>query len=219
MKQFCTAAYQSFLHLISPPACLYCSALLSTRQALCNQCSDLIQPVVSHALFINSQHTMHVHALGSYTEPLRSLILAKHYNNRVVSKQLGQLIWQAGKLQSSSFDCIVPIPLHWMRYARRGYNQAEIMADEISRLSGKPVVHLLKRQHSTSFQFGLSKDERKENLKQSFKLCATYKELNGKNILLVDDLITTGTTLVEAGKALMPLKPISLQALVVSRVV
>jgi ComF family protein len=189
------------------------------RAALCDECCNLIQPIVSHALPINSKYTINVHGLGPYTDPLRSLILAKHHNNRAVSKQLGALVWQASLIQADSFDYIVPVPLHWMRYARRGYNQAESMAEEIARLSGKPLVHALRRNRITSFQFGLSKEARKENLKHAFELSHMSADLSGKNIVLIDDLMTTGTTLIEAGKALLPFKPMSLQALVISRVI
>ncbi|MGK3945895.1 hypothetical protein ABK046_47060, partial [Streptomyces caeruleatus] len=82
-------------------------------------------------------------AISDYEYPLRSLVQAKQYGNRCASRQLGQLLWEHTPLTQIQFDIIVPIPLHWTRYAWRGFNQSEEMARVVSEYSGKPVVKLL----------------------------------------------------------------------------
>jgi competence protein ComFC len=133
--------------------------------------------------------------------------LAKQYSNRLASKYLGQLIWQKTDIHMLDFDYIVPVPLHWTRYAWRWFNQAEVIAQELSKESGKPVVHLLKRNRNTGYQAGLSREKRLKNLFQAFALTKEAHHYKGKKILLVDDVMTTGTTLKTCARELIKIDP------------
>jgi ComF family protein len=207
------------IDLLSPPACAYCDTTLSSRTPLCSLCVARIKPTVSMSIPLTPTVTMPVYAVGAYQDPLRSLILAKNFGNRAVSKQLGNLMWQTIAPRQLVFDYVVPIPLHWTRYARRGYNQAEVMAHELARLSGKQVSCTLRRIRRTAFQAGLNVIDRTVNVHAAFKLGINAQELHGKNIILIDDLTTTGSTLKEAGKLLLHAQPASIAAIVVCRVV
>ena len=93
----------------------------------------------------------------------------------------------------------VPIPLFSGKLKKRGYNQSEILAKNLSRKFEIPVQNLLERTRDTKNQFKLSKIEREENMKSAFKL---KSELKAHNIFLIDDIVTTGSTLKEAASIL-----------------
>jgi competence protein ComFC len=92
---------------------------------------------------------------------------------------------------------LVPILLHKKRLRRRGYNHAELLAEGLSESLGLKLMEVLQRTRETKSQFGLKLKERKENVKDAFMLNTKYSILN-VNILLVDDILTTGSTLFEA---------------------
>jgi ComF family protein len=184
----------------------------------CPTCRNRIIPVGSLTIPLTSTSDLDVHALGSYQEPLKSLILAKKYGSRVASKQLGELVWQHIDEASLAFDCLVPIPLHWSRYAHRGYNQAEVMAQQISRLSGAPILPVLTRVRRTAFQSDRTVRERKTNVQAAFAL-NTHFSIHNKRVVLIDDLFTTGATLTEAARVMLHGNPASITAVVACRVV
>lgn len=207
--------------LILPTFCTYCRIFFADDlHILCHECRALIRPVVSHQLIITKTKSITVHAVGAYDQPLVSLILAKSSGKRTVAHQLGKLAWQQTAVPHLQYDYIVPIPLHWTRYAWRGYNQADEIARVIARNSGKPIAHLLKRSKRTPFQSHFRGDAREQNVAGAFKL----RELNAslyknKHILLVDDVMTSGATLKQAARELYKFKPASITAVVISRVV
>ena len=122
-------------------------------------------------------------------------------------------------MSTLDFDYIIPIPLHWTRYAKRGYNQAEEMAYIISRHSAKPVAHLLKRSKRTPFQSLLPFEKRTQNVADAFKIISENPMYVGKKFLIVDDVMTSGATLKAAVKQLRTLKPALITAVVACRVV
>jgi ComF family protein len=208
----------STLNFILPPFCAYCRAMLSHDSVFCAVCMSKIFPVVSKTISLTGTKSMTVYCVGGYYEPLKSLIMAKKWSDVVASKQMADLIWEGTPLNRLDFDILVPIPLHWTRYVWRGYNQAELLAARLSRKSGKPSLHLLQRIKRTEYQSSLSASQRPENVKKAFS-CVLNADYSNKHLVLVDDLMTTGTTLHEAGRALLSLKPATISAVVLSRVV
>ncbi len=99
----------------------------------------------------------------------------------------------------SHIDAIVPVPLHKKRYAERGFNQAEKIAEVLSVSTGIPVLRGAVRQRETIQQATLSKQEREKNVDAAF---LGLPAVAGKRILLVDDVFTTGSTMQECAKAL-----------------
>lgn len=218
---FAHSAIHYLLMLIAPPYCMSCKRFLSKRDVFCAECMLLIKPIVSHDLKVTDSLTVKVFAVGTYTDPLKYLILAKSWSNSVASKQLGQLMWEMTYIKNVPFDLIVPIPLHWMRYSWRGYNQSEQMAKELARLSGKGMRNLLKRVRYAPFQSSVAPEKRVENVKNVFELKLSKDQrfqYAGKHILLVDDLLTTGATIRAAAKELNKLKPASITIIVAARV-
>lgn len=219
--QHCMSIARMLLYLICPPFCTYCHQPLEQRVALCDQCSQEIRPCVAIDLMITQKRTMRVYAVGKYEGPLKKLILAKGHGERVACYYMAQLMLQHLTLQAVAIDYIIYIPLHWSRYAERGYNQAEEIAYALSKQLHVPVLPLLKRVKKTMFQSSLGKDNRQDNVKDAFSHVPEFAAnhvLKGKRLLLVDDLMTTGATVVAAAKTVLPLKPDLIIAAVLARV-
>ncbi len=116
---------------------------------------------------------------------------------------LGELLGQKVKRDFSGYkiDMIVPVPLHHLRQAERQFNQSYYLAKGVGKEAGLIVRRgLIKRKKYTETQTTMKLTERERNVKNAFK---SKKNLNGEYILLVDDVITTGATISECGKALL----------------
>lgn len=99
-------------------------------------------------------------------------------------------------------DLLMPIPMHWWKRARRGYNQAEQLCIGISKITGIPIDKSLRAVRSHRTQTALNHDQRMQNLKDIFTV-AHPERLTGKHILLIDDVCTTGATLTAAAEPLV----------------
>lgn len=109
-----------------------------------------------------------------------------------------------GKEIIQQSDVIIPVPMHKYKLLKRGYNQSALLAMKLtSKLQIKYLPQALIKSNNTIPQAELKKDDRIKNVKNSFKVNPKFKEsLKGKNILLVDDVITTGATIDECCKTL-----------------
>ena len=108
--------------------------------------------------------------------------------------------------RDESFEAVTPVPLHWRRQWDRGFNQSDLLAREIARRCGIPAVHALKRVRSTLTQAGLSNTGRRRNVAKAFQCrrgARWARCVAGKRILLIDDVMTTGST---AGSCALALK-------------
>ncbi len=219
MYQLISRAYRAITHVLAPPFCARCKLFLHEQKILCERCVRRIKPVVSHTLEVTKTKKVPVLAIGAYQQPLSSLILAKSSSQRVVSTQLGMLLWQMSNVRAVQYDYIVPIPLHWTRYAWRGYNQSTEIARVISLQSKKPMVNLLRRTKQTPYLTYYSSEVRSSTMHDAFVLRGNVDQYRGKHLLLVDDVMTTGATLKEAAKTLWKLRPLSITAVVIARVV
>jgi len=203
-----------------PSICAYCKKFLSIKAIFCSSCKEKIFPIVSKKIDITSMFSVAVFAISDYKDPLKKLILAKGWSDTLASYQMGELLWEYVPLDQLDCDIIVPIPLHWTRYAWRGFNQAHEIARVIQKKKKIPLIFALKRIKKTAFQSTLVSSMRVENLKEAFELNnVDEKEFNGKHILLVDDLMTTGSTISSAVKKLLELKPRKVTVAVICRVV
>jgi competence protein ComFC len=202
-----------------PSLCASCRKFLSISDILCSDCNNKIIPIVSKQIDLTQSFSMTVFAMSDYKEPLKKLILGKSWSDSLASYQLGQLLWQKTPISHLDYDVVVPIPLHWTRYAWRGFNQAEEIARVIARYKKVPLNHPIKRCKKTVYQSAVSSHARIENVKNAFELAITDTHYEGKHILLVDDLMTTGATLRAAGKVLLALKPKKITVLVACRVI
>ncbi len=208
------------LYAIAPPVCAYCKTFLSEYVVLCSTCKSEIAPLVSVIIPVTKKYHMSVMCVGEYKDPLKKLILSKGWSDYVASHELGQLMYELTPIENWQCDLIVPIPLHWRRYAWRGYNQAEEMAKALSTTLDIPYANLLKRVRATPLQSSVEHTEREGNVKNVFALNRVdIKKFKHKRILIIDDLMTTGATLQSAAKIISRhLRPLALHAVVSARV-
>lgn len=213
--------------LALPDFCFYCRIYLAaiakgkkklSDSFLCSSCATRIKPIISYQLRLASNYTIPIYAVSAYEEPLRSLILAKKWSCIGAAEQLADIIWDYSVAPSIAFDYIIPVPAHWMRTAHRGYNQAAVIAQKLSQLSGKPLINAVIRKRRTRFQAECKNHERARNVADAFELTDTAALLEGSKILIVDDLMTTGATLYNMGKELIKMHPQALFGIVACRV-
>ncbi|HKC14658.1 MAG TPA: phosphoribosyltransferase family protein, partial [Patescibacteria group bacterium] len=152
----------------------------------------------------------------SYNKTSKKLIYNFKYNPYLLDlrKFLSSLLYESlvqnesfnRVLQSSKTWIFVPIPLYPTKLRNRGYNQSEILAKELSKELDFASLGLLKRVKKTQTQVGLKLEERKKNIKGAFEinssLIINHSELKNAYIFLVDDIVTTGSTLLEAANTL-----------------
>jgi len=145
-------------------------------------------------------------AVAVYDGYLRELLLTAKYNFRPdLARGLGTIlaVWAENETRVERSEVIVPVPLHPEKLAVRGYNQAELMAEPLAAFLRRPLrSDVLQRVKPTVSQSKLGRRERKENVEGAF-LVADCPAVAGKEVLLVDDIRTTGYTLSAAARALL----------------
>jgi ComF family protein len=141
------------------------------------------------------------YSFGPYDGKLRSLIhLLKYSGVRTLAKPLGRHLSLALP-REERFDLVIPMPLHWLRLWRRGFNQSGLLAREIARRNGIPLRNAVRRTRLTSPQAGLSNSKRRVNVAGAFAV-RRKSSVEGLRILLVDDVMTTGATASACASAL-----------------
>lgn len=215
-----------FLSLIYPRNCVACKNVLYKHENyVCNYCYVNL-PKSNFHVQQNSELAkvfygrIPVNTVGSYYifekngKVQRLLHSVKYKGNKQLAKQLG--MWYAQSLKGdahfSRIDGIVPVPLHPKKLKQRGFNQSEAFAEGISEVLGAPILHNLTRTNFTSTQTRKRKFERWKNVEGKFKV-VNPEELKGKNIVLVDDVITTGATIDACCQALLEAEEIKVNVL------
>jgi len=172
--------------------------LSENRDALCGLCRRMEPPFVKAA------------AYGSYEGGLRELIhLLKYDYVRPAANVLGRMLAEAvSDLQPFFADgavLVVPVPLYRQKFRQRGFNQAELIARSALKLLPTTRLELrsslLERTRETRSQIGLSRHQRRENMRGAFAV-AERSQVAGREILVVDDVFTTGTTVSECARVL-----------------
>jgi ComF family protein len=146
-----------------------------------------------------------VRAVGVYQPPLQGLIHALKYSEKtalvpLLGAALALLLFQDSELKKANYIC--PVPLHPARLRERGYNQAWLLAREVSVITGIPLVQPLKRKKNTRSQTEM-KDEsaRLKNVLGAFEVHPGFR-FNGERLIVIDDVMTTGATISQAGAEL-----------------
>jgi ComF family protein len=141
------------------------------------------------------------YSFGFYEGTLRALIhLFKYSGMKPLAERLSGLLLRAIPLDlahDAAYDFVVPMPLHWRRRWKRGFNQAKLLARHVGVRRGIPVLDAVRRVRATATQAGLTNSNRRKNVSGAFRVAARYRRngaLSGKRILLIDDVMTTGAT-------------------------
>lgn len=130
-----------------------------------------------------------------YLTDLKATLMDLFYESLIQNENFQKEISKASSI-------FVPIPLYHSRLRKRGYNQSEILANALSKKFKSQAFNILKRTRDTKTQFKLTKEDRAENIKNVFEIVNHTSPIVNLNIFLVDDIVTTGSTLKEAAKIL-----------------
>jgi ComF family protein len=196
--------------LLYPPECHGCGQRTSSR-FVCSRCEETFNEAGSVPLTADlPAGVLPLVATWMFRErePIQRVMHQVKYANRPwIGIEMGRILGEKLRAQPTlSPTLIVPIPLHKMRYAQRGYNQSEWIAQGVaSSLAGSGDVTLatdvLVRARFTKSQTALSREERITNVGKAFRVGG--RGLGGEHVILVDDTVTTGATLMTAAEALI----------------
>lgn len=211
--------WKSLLELIFPPICYFCGSGIHSKEqfdGLCRRClaqipfrsplKNFIPCIEIHdnERRILAKPNFNVMVVCEYEGQIRKAIVAmKFYEAAHMKKPFSSLISYFIKRQKRQFDGIVPVPLHPSRLRERGYNQAALIAECVSLQTGIPVLYnCLVRCKKTQRQSEMSEySHRIENMNNAF-YCNHPEYIAGKNILILDDILTSGETLMSSAHAI-----------------
>ena len=197
------------LHFISGAICQKCGKPLPYKEAqVCASCLKK-PPIYNRAI-----------SILKYNETSKALILPfKHADNIELTPLLSQWMSRKGKDLILECDCIIPVPLHITRLFKRKYNQSALLAKSLSKIYKKEYLpSVLVRSKRTESQGHMSSTQRKQNIKNAFKI-QNADRIKGKKVLLIDDVMTTGATINECTKVLLKAGAKSVSILTLARVI
>ncbi|QJW99720.1 ComF family protein [Frigoriglobus tundricola] len=230
MRQAAAEFARNILRLLYPKPCLICDlpeggAQEPFRHGLCSECYRSVThdpyPACPRCAQTTGPHADTAHGcaecrgfpfgfdrvirLGPYAGKLREAVLrTKHLPGEGLADLLGRAFAECQRpaLEAAEVDLVVPVPLHWWRKWTRGYNQSEAIGRELAAGLNVPLApRLLRRVKWTTQQVQPTRAARRENVKGAFRVSRGAR-LGAKTVLLVDDVMTTGSTLGEAARAL-----------------
>jgi ComF family protein len=234
------SAAGAFVSLLYPAHCAHCGAQIEPREFLCGDCLEnarRIEPPFCETCSqpfdgaiegtfscanCTQRHFDFDCAVSSFLSRgmVRELIHRFKYQHEYrlrhpLADWLAESLHDS-RIQSRPFDFYVPVPLHPARLREREFNQAAVLADLLSRRSGKPVRDCLRRVRFTTTQTRFDRNERMENLRNAFVL-RKNADVQGKHLLLIDDVLTTGSTVDECARVLRKAGAASIRVMTVAR--
>lgn len=232
LMRHATRMARSLLDLIMPRHCEICGARLGIDERLmCLPCNvDLPRTGDSRSICDNNTARLfwgrlpleRGASLMFYTPHTDTAIMIynmKYHNRPDIGEDLGRMM--AYEFAPSGFfdgiDLIIPMPLHWRRKRERGYNQCEEIACGIRSVTHIPVrTDIVARSRYTASQTKLSANQRSTNIKGAFELLKP-QDISGRHVLLIDDIVTTGSTLSACGYEIARASGVRISILTVGR--
>jgi ComF family protein len=202
----------SLISYVYPLKCIFCGKILGINEEveICPKCIDKIDflhnnDTLPRTDFYPSQFCDGVFCLFEYSGFIReSIIKYKFFDKESFYRVFGSLLAKRieNYYKTYGIDAIVSVPLHKNRLRERGYNQSSLLVNEISKaLNIKDISSSLIRIKDTKKQSLLDRENRKENINNAFKIVKN-EEIYLKKIIIIDDILTTGSTLEECAKVL-----------------
>jgi len=216
---------RAMLDLVLPPACASCRRPVADQSGLCSDCwhalalierpycerlgvpfaYDLGPGALSAEAIAHPPPFDRARAVARYDDIAGRLVRALKYRDRQeIAIVMGRMMARAGRELTGSADLILPVPLHRTRLLLRGFNQSAALARVIAHECGRPLsFDALLRTRATRHQVGLGAKERETNVRGAFRVRPEARlEIEGRSVLLVDDVFTSGATVAAATRAL-----------------
>lgn len=240
IPQFLRRAGLALLDIVYPPFCAVCRGSAASGEAVCEAClakapamtppfcqvcstpfsGQIEGPFTCATCRERAFHFTCAVAARRSRETARELIHQFKYQGCLpLQKPLGGWLAEAlgdPRLQSPPCDRLVPVPLHPARRRERGFNQAHLLAQELSRRSGIPLLDGLRRIRHTASQTGFDRAARMENLRGAFQM-RQHCDVRNLHLLLIDDVLTTGSTVDECARVLAHAGAASVRVATVAR--
>lgn len=223
MNHLIQTIWSSFVELIYPRTCIACQRKLIHQEVfLCTGCL-IILPRSNDAFRLENRtqslfHKVAIQKAASYLLFSKEGVLQpiihelKYHHNPDVGVFLGRLAYEETKDSGffQDIDLLLPIPLHPKKQKKRGYNQAQCIAQGISESAQIPMVTAcIRRTQNNPSQTSLSKQEREKNVANIFT-CTNRNILTNKHILIIDDVITTGSTIISCIQSIQDISNIKI---------
>ena len=196
------------LDLVLPPRCPGCGR---EGAPICSRCMRPLErrldepPGVPVGLPVElPEGLVQLEWCAAFTGPVRAALLALKYGgDRRVAQPLGSAAGRRWRRAGVVGDLLVPVPIHAERLRSRGYDQAVLLARVAARELGLPMVPALRRAEATAAQYRLGRARRAANVGHAFECLPEHRAaVRGRQVVLVDDIFTTGSTLVACATAL-----------------
>ncbi len=199
---------ERFLRLLFPPRCLLCGKVISGEALFCEACGKKARKEPFSRVYSipgSGAKGFSVIAPLRYADGYRKTIYRmKFRGQKSIAGPVGRLMAAAAAQYGvEGFHCAAWVPMTAEKQRKRGYNQSELLAVSMAKELGIPAVPLLEKTGETQIQHSLSKQQRAKNVKNRYKAAEKFSgEISGKNVLLVDDIVTTGATMKECAGVL-----------------
>lgn len=192
------------LELLFPPRCIFCGRAIAPGTKVCSGCTAEVSPVntVRCMNLPGTGKNIRCAVLYSYEGRARqSVIRFKFYGEKkyadFYAEKLAELVRK--NLGAEGFDLVTAVPVSQERRKARGYNQSELLARRLARELSVPYEDCLVKLRDNPEQHSLSRRDRLKNVRGVYR---ALPQASGKRILLVDDIVTTGSTLLECARVL-----------------
>ena len=208
--------------------CISCNSPISdtNKFSLCKNCYENIEFLYDKKTvfdkevmeLLKNDYISDIHITTIYNDIMKNMIHGIKYSNKTyLARFFADMMCELIEKKGINFDYITFVPIHRKRMMERGYNQVELIVEHIAKIFNKPVIKIAQRVKSTRSMYELGLQQRHDEMKDAFT-SQIMENLEGKTLLLVDDILTTGATVKSLCKAInLANKNADIQILFLSR--